>query len=63
MSTSGRPRPPAGERLRRVGIAAWSIIGILIVGAVLLWALLKIRIIFPPLVLAVLIIYVLNPVV
>jgi predicted PurR-regulated permease PerM len=57
------PRLPAGERLRRAGIAAWSVIGILIVGAILFWALLKIRIIFPPLVLAVLIIYVLNPVV
>lgn len=63
MLTSGPPRLPAGERLRRVGIAAWSLIGILIVGAILFWALLKIRIIFPPLVLAVLIIYVLNPVV
>lgn len=63
MSTPGLPRFPAGERLRRVGVAAWSLIGILIVGAILLWALFKIRIIFPPLVFAVLIIYVLNPVV
>jgi predicted PurR-regulated permease PerM len=54
---------PASERLRRVGIAAWSLIGIFIVIAGLVWALLKIRIIFPPLVLAVLIIYLLNPVV
>lgn len=44
-------------------MAAWSIIGILIVGSALLWGLLKIRIIFPPLVLAVLILYALNPVV
>ena len=57
------PRLPAGERLRRVGIAAWSLIGIGIVGAAFLWGLWKIRIIFPPLVLAVLIIYLLNPVV
>ena len=63
VSTPGPPRLPAGERLRRVGVAAWSLIGILLVGSVLLWALLKIRIIFPPLVLAVLILYVLNPVV
>jgi predicted PurR-regulated permease PerM len=63
VSTSSPPRLPAGERLRRVGVAAWSLIGILIVGGILFWALLKIRIIFPPLVLAVLIIYVLNPVV
>ena len=52
---------PAGERLRRVGVAAWSLLGLLIIGAIALWALLKIRIIFPPLVLALLIIYLLNP--
>ena len=44
-------------------MASWSIIGILIVAGILFWGLLKIRIIFPPLVLAVLILYVLNPVV
>ena len=38
-------------------------IGLLIVGAVLIMALLKIRVIFPPLVLALLIIYLLNPLV
>lgn len=53
----------AGERLRRAGIASWSLIGIVIVAALLIFGLWKIRIIFPPLVLAVLIIYVLNPVV
>jgi predicted PurR-regulated permease PerM len=57
------PRLPAGERLRRAGIGAWSIIGILILAYVALWALLKIRVILPPLGLALLIIYVLNPVV
>ncbi len=46
-----------------MGVAAWSLIGVLIVGAILVWALFKIRIIFPPLVLAVLIIYILNPLV
>jgi len=55
------PRLPPGERLRRAGIAAWAIIGILILAAMLMWALFKIRIIFPPLVLALLIIYLLNP--
>ncbi len=63
MSTPGLPRLPAGERLRRVGIAAWSLIGVLILAAVSVWVLRKISIIFPPLVLAVLIIYLLNPVV
>jgi predicted PurR-regulated permease PerM len=52
---------PAGERLRRIGISAWAIIGIVIVTAITGWLLLKIRVIFPPLVLALLIIYVLNP--
>jgi predicted PurR-regulated permease PerM len=57
------PRLPLNERLRRAGIAAWSIIGVLIVLAVVGWALLKISVIFPPLVLALLIIYLLNPIV
>ncbi|MDQ3963479.1 MAG: AI-2E family transporter [Actinomycetota bacterium] len=63
MVTPAPPRLPAGERLRRVGIGAWSIIGILILLAISLWLLLKIRVIFPPLVLALLIIYLLNPIV
>lgn len=57
------PRLPLGERLRRAGIAAWSIIGLLIVLAVSGWALFKISVIFPPLGLALLIIYLLNPIV
>jgi predicted PurR-regulated permease PerM len=63
VTTHAPPRLPAGERLRRAGIAAWSIIGILIVVAIALWLLYQIRIIFPPLVLALLIIYLLNPIV
>ena len=63
MSTPAPPRLPAGERLRRVGIGAWSIIGILILLAISVWLLLKISVIFPPLVLALLIIYLLNPIV
>lgn len=62
-STPPVPRLPLTERLRRAGIAAWSIIGVLIVLAIVGWALLKIRVIFPPLVLALLIIYLLNPIV
>jgi predicted PurR-regulated permease PerM len=57
------PRLPTGERLRRAGIGAWSIIGIVILVAMALWALLKVRIIFAPLGLALLIIYILNPIV
>ncbi|HEX2057213.1 MAG TPA: AI-2E family transporter [Actinomycetota bacterium] len=63
MSKRAPPRLPPGERLRRAGIAAWSIIGILIVVAIGLWLLYEIRVIFPPLVLALLIIYLLNPIV
>ena len=63
MATRSHPRLPAGERLRRAGIGAWSIIGILILAYLALWALLKVRVILPPLVLALLIIYMLNPVV
>lgn len=57
------PRLPPSERLRRVGVAAWSIIGLLILLALAFWAVFKIKIIFPPLLLAILIIYLLNPLV
>jgi predicted PurR-regulated permease PerM len=63
MSTPPTPRLPAGERLRRAGIAAWSVIGLLVLIAISVWLLFKIRVIFPPLVLALLIIYLLNPLV
>ena len=62
-STPPLPRLPLSERLRRAGISAWSIIGVLIVLAIAGWVLLKISVIFPPLVLALLIIYLLNPIV
>ena len=57
------PRMPAGDRLRRAGIAAWSLIGVVILAAMVLWGLSKVGIILPPLGLALLIIYVLNPLV
>lgn len=63
MTTPIPPRLPAGERLRRAGVGAWSIIGVLAlisIGALVLY---KIKVIFPPLVLALLLIYLLNPVV
>src|SRR5688500_13401940 len=63
MATPIPPRLPAGERLRRAGIGAWSIIGILLLVATAAWFLFTIRVIFPPLVLALLLIYLLNPVV
>jgi len=63
VATPSPPRLPAGERLRRAGIGAWSLIGIVIVAAFFLWVLLKVRIILPPLGLAILILYMLNPIV
>lgn len=63
MGIPAPPRLPFGERLRRVGIGAWSIIGILILLAISVWLLFKVRVIFPPLVLALMIIYLLNPLV
>jgi predicted PurR-regulated permease PerM len=61
MTTPVRPHLPAGERLRRAGMAAWATIGIMILVAISGWLLYKVRVIFPPLVLALLIIYLLNP--
>ncbi|MEA2434297.1 MAG: hypothetical protein QOG54_1754 [Actinomycetota bacterium] len=49
--------------MRRAGTIAWSTIGILILAYVFVWGLTRIRIIFPPLVLALIIIYMLNPIV
>ena len=63
MSLPAPPRLPTGERLRRAGVASWSLIGIFICVALFLYGLLKIRVIFPPLVLALIIIYLLNPLV
>lgn len=51
------------DGLRRAGGAAWAILGILILVAISLLLLYQIRVIFPPLVLALAIIYLLNPLV
>jgi predicted PurR-regulated permease PerM len=61
VATPAPPQLPAGERLRRAGVAAWSIIGILILVAVFVWLLFKVSVIFAPLGLALVIIYTLNP--
>jgi predicted PurR-regulated permease PerM len=57
------PRLPPGERLRRAGIAAWASIGVIVLAAAAVWVALKIRVVIPPLILALLIIYILNPLV
>lgn len=49
--------------LRRVGIAAWSLLGTLLLLAALVWLLGRIWIIVPPMVFAIAMIYVLNPIV
>ena len=51
------------DRLRDWGIVSWALIGLLVLGGVTLWALLQIQDVFPPLVLALVIIYVVNPLV
>jgi predicted PurR-regulated permease PerM len=55
------PRLPISERLRRAGVGAWSILGVLLVLFVAFKGLLYIRVIFAPIGLAILIIFLLNP--
>ena len=49
------------ESLRSVGLLSWSILGVLLLVAIGLWLLYQVRVIFPPLVLALAIIFLLNP--
>lgn len=51
------------SRLRALGVVAWSILGSLLLLAALWWLLMQVWIIIPPIVLAIAVIYVLNPVV
>ncbi len=53
--------PPTVERFRRWGIVVWAVIGILILAYVAMTSLLAVREIFPPLVVAIVTIYTLNP--
>lgn len=60
--------PPSGPRpslegLRRAGTAAWSVLGILVLIAIAALLLYQVKVIFPPLVLALVIIYLLDPLV
>jgi predicted PurR-regulated permease PerM len=56
-------RPPTVERFRRWGIIAWSVIGLLVLATAALFLLLRVNAIFPPLVVALVTIYLLNPLV
>jgi predicted PurR-regulated permease PerM len=51
------------ERLRRIGISAWSVVGVLLVLAGLLALLYFVRILWPPLVLAGAVVYLMSPLV
>ena len=51
------------EWLRHTGVAAWSIVGVCAVAALLVWLIIQLRVIWPPLILAVIIIFLFNPLV
>ena len=51
------------EWLRGLGIAAWSIVGACLVLALVAWLVLQLRIIWPPLIFAVIIVYLFKPLV
>ena len=50
-------------RLRALGVASWSLLGTLLLVAALLWTLTRVWIVVPPVVIAIAILYLLNPVV
>jgi predicted PurR-regulated permease PerM len=51
------------ERLRRAGSVAWAIVGLAVLVAILLLIVWQIRVVFPPLILAGAIVFLLNPIV
>ena len=51
------------ERIRQMGVAAWSVLGAFLVVAVLVWLVIQLRIIWPPLIFAVIIVYLFKPLV
>ena len=50
-------------RLRALGVASWSLLGTLLLVVALLWTLTRVWIVVPPVVIAIAILYLLNPVV
>lgn len=54
---------PMLARLRRLGIAAWSLVGAFAVLAILVWLVIQLRIIWPPLIFAVILVYLFKPLV
>jgi predicted PurR-regulated permease PerM len=73
IPTKGRPRvtdrgpflsSPLVARAARWGLLAWSVIGVVVLVAGFFWYVLRpIRIVFPPLVVALIVVYLLNPLV
>jgi len=59
----GSPSEDLGTVVRRLGMFSWSVIGVLILVVAAFWILDRGRIIFAPLLLAVVIVFVLNPMV
>ena len=51
------------ERLRRLGIMSWSVVGLFVVLAGFVWMLFVVRIVWPPLVLAGAVVYLMSPLV
>lgn len=63
MAKPGDTAADPSEGIRYAGVLAWSLLGILLLGAALLFFLYYLRPIFPPLVLALIIIFLLNPII
>ena len=65
MAATGRaPKgPPQRDGIWRAGVVAWSLLGVLLLAGVVGWVLLLLRDIFPPLALALVLIFLLNPMV
>ena len=63
MSDVANGRPTLGALLTRAGIAGWSVIGLLIAGYLLLIVLRWFEVLLAPVVFAVVLIYLLNPIV
>jgi predicted PurR-regulated permease PerM len=51
------------ERVRRAGSIAWALVGLVAVIAILAWVAVKVAVIFPPLILAGALVFILNPVI
>jgi predicted PurR-regulated permease PerM len=49
------------ERIRRAGSIAWALVGMMVVLAILTWVAVKVAVIFPPLILAGALVFILNP--